>query len=195
MDRYALVVLVTLVLYKLVLIGIGFFAERLNKDNTDYFLGGRGIGPIVASISYAASSTSSWVLLGYTGFVYMAGVTAGWFVIGTMAGHILGWTVVAPRLRVLSRERNLITVTDLLALGVEGRWRGVIIVTAALAVVFSFQVYVSAQFQGAAITFNTIFGMGYAEALILGGAIVAFYTVLGGFWAVSINHTSAMARA
>jgi sodium/proline symporter len=64
------VVLATLVIYKIVLIGIGIWAARLNKNESDFFLGGQGLGPWVAGLSYAASTSSAWVLLGFSGFVY-----------------------------------------------------------------------------------------------------------------------------
>ena len=42
---YAQTVLVTLIVYKLVLIGIGFMASRRTKDESDFLLGGRSLGP------------------------------------------------------------------------------------------------------------------------------------------------------
>ncbi len=45
------IILVTLVSYKLVLVAIGLWAQRRTRDNEDYFLGGRGLGPVVAAIS------------------------------------------------------------------------------------------------------------------------------------------------
>jgi Na+(H+)/acetate symporter ActP len=63
MDANA-AVLATLVAYKLVLIGVGVWAARLNRTETDFYLGGRAMGPWVAGLSYAASTSSAWVLLG-----------------------------------------------------------------------------------------------------------------------------------
>ena len=51
------IVAATLAVYKLVLIGIGFWASKRNKDEEDFFLGGRGLGPVVAAISYSSSAS------------------------------------------------------------------------------------------------------------------------------------------
>ena len=61
MDK-ATVVIVTLVAYKLVLIAIGFWASHRTHSADDFFLGGRGLGPVVAAISYSSSASSAWTL-------------------------------------------------------------------------------------------------------------------------------------
>ena len=81
------VVIATLVVYKVVLLGIGAWASSRNRDTADYFLGGRNLGATVAGLSYAASTSSAWVLLGFSGFVYAIGVSALWMVPGIWAGY------------------------------------------------------------------------------------------------------------
>ena len=56
-------------------------------------------------------------------------------------------------------------------------------------VIFSFVFYVAAQFQGAGNTFASTFDMSMANAIIIGALIIMFYTLLGGFWAVSVTDT------
>ena len=85
------VVLITLIAYKLGLISIGVLASRFTHDETDFFLGGRKMGPWVAGLSYAASTSSAWVLLGYTGFVYDQGVSALWMVPGILGAYAVIW--------------------------------------------------------------------------------------------------------
>ena len=67
------VVLTTLIAYTITLIGIGLWAQRRTHDNADYFLGARQLGPLVAAISYAASSSSAWSLLGVSGAAFSIG--------------------------------------------------------------------------------------------------------------------------
>ena len=59
----ATVVLITLIGYKLLLVAVGVWATARNRTETDFFLGGRDLGPFVAGLSYAASTSSAWVLL------------------------------------------------------------------------------------------------------------------------------------
>ena len=48
------VVLTTLIIYKLLLIAIGLWAQRRVASEQDFFLAGRQLGPWVAAISYCA---------------------------------------------------------------------------------------------------------------------------------------------
>jgi len=45
------IVIGVLVLYQAILLGIGLWASRRTADGKDFFLAGRQIGPVVASIS------------------------------------------------------------------------------------------------------------------------------------------------
>jgi len=47
--------------------------------------------------------------------------------------------------------------------------------------------YVAAQFQGAGNTFATTFDMSMTGSIVLGAVIIMIYTLLGGFWAVSVT--------
>lgn len=60
---------------------------------------------------------------------------------------------------------------------------------ASLIIFFSFIFYVAAQFQGAGNTFAAAFEVPRTGAVLLGVTIVLIYTLLGGFWAVSLTDT------
>jgi sodium/proline symporter len=126
------IVLATLVGYKLVLIAIGLLAQRRTHDTLDFFLGGRQLGPTVAAISSAASSSSAWTLLGVSGAAYAWGLGALWIFPACVGGFVFNWMLVAPGLRTLSHETGAVTVTELLA-GPAGRpGRRAIVVVASL---------------------------------------------------------------
>ncbi|MEM6574921.1 MAG: sodium/proline symporter [Pseudomonadota bacterium] len=181
------VVLVTLVAYKILLLGIGLWAQRRTRNTEDYFLGGQQLGPFVAAISYAASSSSAWTLLGVSGAAFSLGLGAFWLLPGIVAAHIVCWFWVAPRLQARTAGGAALTLTDVLAGDAHGPWRGALAVSASLIVLFCFVFYVAAQFQGAGNTFTSNFDMDGNHALWLGAAIVLVYTLLGGFWAVSVT--------
>ena len=56
--------IITLVIYQLVLLSIGWWASKRTTDNEDFYLGGRKLGAWVAALSASASSSSAWSLLG-----------------------------------------------------------------------------------------------------------------------------------
>lgn len=179
----------TLVVYKLLMIAVGLVANRMAKDDGDYFLGGRQLGPWVAALSASASSSSVWTLLGVSGFAYGFGLAAIWLLPACVGGFALNWYVLAPALRRVAHERRAITVTELLA-GPPGteRRRAVIVVASAI-VLLSLLTYVAAQFQGAGKAFAETFDIPFEPALLLGAGIVIFYTLMGGFWAASLTDT------
>ena len=182
-------VLATLVLYQLLLLGIGWWAKYRNRDESDFFLGGRGLGPLVAAISYSSSASSAWTLLGVSGIAYLLGISAVWIAAGSFSGMLVAWFWIAPRLRRFSREQDLITMTDVLVYGCDHGMRRAIVISASVIIVFSFTFYVAAQFQAAGNTFATTFELPMGDSILIGALIIMIYTMLGGFWAVSVTDT------
>ncbi len=181
------IVTTTLVLYMSALVAVGLWASRRTNDQTDFFLGGRGLGPFVAALSYSASAASAWTLLGLSGAAWVLGVQAVWIAAGATLTMLVAWFWIAPRLMVWTRERSQITVTDFLADDARGPARTVLVGLVSLIVLISFTMYVAAQFQGAGQTFASTFGWSTEGAMVVGAGIILVYTLLGGFWAVSVT--------
>ncbi len=183
------VILVTLVAYKIILIAIGFWAQRRTNSNEDFFLGGRQLGPFVAALSYSASASSAWMLLGLSGAAFVMGLSALWIFAGVFSSMLFAWFWIAPRLMQVGHQGRFVTLTDFLLVGSAGRWRRAIAALASFVIVVSFILYVAAQFQGAGQTFSTTFGMDPDHSILIGGAVIMVYSLLGGFWAVSLTDT------
>lgn len=176
-------------LYMLVLVGVGVWASRRARSNEDFLLGGRALGPLVAGLAYAAATSSAWVLLGFTAFVANAGVSALWMVPGILAGYAAVWLWLGGWLNDAARKAGHLTALDVLAADAAGLLRAAIKTVAALMIVFCFSFYIAAQFDGAGAALAGVFGIGKAEAILLGAAVILLYTFLGGFWAVSLTDT------
>lgn len=181
--------LITLLIYSIVLFGIGFWAARRAKSQEDFLLGGRNLGPWVAGIAYAASSSSAWVLLGFSGFVYVAGPSALWMVPGIIAGYAAVWLWAGGTLQSASRDRNQLTLTDFLVEHASPRSAGLIRIVASLLIAICFSFYVAGQFQGAGIAIDDLFATGFAPGVIIGALVILAYVFLGGFLAVSLTDT------
>lgn len=184
-----LIILITLIVYITVLITLGYLGSRKTHDNTDFFIGGRTLGPIVAAMSYFSSSASAWVMLGLSGVGYATGVSALWVVPGLVLGHGFSWIWVAPRLQKLSHSEKLVTVTDLLVLNANDSSKKQIRIFTSIIIIFCFMFYVAAQLQAAGGTFSVTFGFTLSNSIMLGGLVIMSYTMLGGFWAVSLTDT------
>jgi sodium/proline symporter len=182
-------VLVTLVVYNVTLIGVGLWAKGRNRDVADYFLAGRGLGPWVAAISASASSSSAWTLLGVSGAAYAWGLPSLWLFPALVGGFILNWVWVAPRLQRLSRVEGSVTLSEVVAPASMGAMRQLILRAAALIIVFCFVFYIASQFEAAGKAFESVFGLPKQTSILIGAGIVLAYTILGGFWAVSVTDT------
>jgi len=184
-----MVVLITLVVYKVTLLAIGMWASSRTRDKTDFFLGGRGLGPFVSGLSYAASTSSAWVLLGFSGFVYAVGLSALWLIPGIWAGYAVVWLWFGPRLHRDSQEYSFLTLTDFIVGPHQGKQRALLALTATVLILFCFIFYIAAQFDASAKALTGEFDLNLTEAVIIGAVIVSLYSILGGFWAVSVTDT------
>lgn len=182
-------ILITLVAYKMVLVAIGILTRRRTRNAQDYFLGGRKLGPLVAAVSASASSSSAWTLLGVSGAAYAWGLSAVWLFPACVGGFVFNWYILAPALQRLSHRTRALTVTEILT-GPPGQpLRRVVSTVASLIVLLSLCVYVASQFQGAGKAFSETFGFSITTSILIGGGVVIFYTLIGGFWAVSLTDT------
>ena len=182
-------ILVTLIVYKVILVGIGIYAQGRTRDSTDFFLGGRKLGPLVAAVSASASSSSAWTILSVSAAAYNWGLGALWLFPSCVGGFVLNWLVLAPALNRFSHESGAVTVTEILA-GPRGRpLRGLVVWICSIVVIVSLGAYIASQFQGAGKAFEASFDVEAETAILVGAGIVVFYTLLGGFWAVSITDT------
>lgn len=183
------VLLTTLVLYNLLLIGIGFWAQSRTRDEEDFFLGGRKLGALVAAVSYSSSASSAWTLLGVSGMAFVIGLPVIWIAGGSITGMLIAWFWIAPRISAYTRKHGHITLTDLLAHGSDGTPRRRITITASLIILLSFTFYVAAQFQATGNLFSSSFDFSMTGSILIGASIILVYTLLGGFWAVSVTDT------
>jgi len=182
-------ILFTLLAYKVTLVLIGVWASRRTHDDGDFYLGGRKLGPWVAALSASASSSSAWTLLGVSGAAYAWGLSALWLFPATLMGFIINWFWVAPRLMPMSRESRSLTLTEFLAGDATHPLYPTIMRFSSIAILFSFMFYIASQFQAAGHAFASSFGLPAATSITIGAAIIVVYTLLGGFWAVSVTDT------
>ncbi len=178
-------VLVTFILYLAVMLGIGWYFYSRTRNLSDYILGGRGLNRWVAAMSAQASDMSGWLLLGLPGFAYLAGLEALWIALGLGVGTYLNWRFVARRLRDYTEASgDSITLPDYFESRFRDHTKVLRIVSAVFILVF-FMIYTSSGFVAGAKLFETVFGVSYSSALVIGVLVIIVYTFLGGFMAVS----------
>jgi sodium/proline symporter len=179
--------LIVLAIYLIAMVGIGYVYYQKTSDFADYVLGGRKLGSWTAALSAQASDMSGWLLIGLPGAAYVSGIEAAWIAIGLGLGTYVNWKVVALRLRSYTEVAgDALTLSDYF----ENRFRdntNILRLVSSIVIIVFFAVYTSAQFSAGAKLFETLMGIDYTVALLLGGAIIIAYTFLGGFMAVSFT--------
>jgi Na+/proline symporter len=170
--------------YLLLLLVVGGIAARYGRTMEGFFLADRRLGPWVTAISATASSESGWLVIGLVGEAYMWGAKAVWTACGVLLGYVANWYVVAPRLRAEAKRLGAITVPDFLALRFGDRHHALRL-AGVVVIVLCLTGYVAAQLTAAGKAFQGAFGISYQVGVLLGAAITIFYTLVGGFRAVS----------
>ncbi len=177
----------TLVVYLIVLLSIGVWAQRRVGDTADFHLAGRRLGPVVAALSASASSSSAWTLLGVSGAAYAWGLQALWLVPAVWSGFFINWVFIAPRLQPASHDNGALTLVEFLGRGADAASERRIRALGAAIILFCFTFYVASQFQAAGTAISTSLTVDTTVAIISGAAIVVVYVFLGGFWAASVT--------
>ncbi len=179
-------VLFAMLLYFIVVLTIGFvYAKRSNSSTSEYFIGGRQVGPWLTALSAEASDMSGYLLMGLPGLAYFTGASdAGWTAIGLAIGTYLNWKLVARRLRMYSvKAGNAITLPGFYSKRFHDD-KNVVSTIAALIILVFFCVYVGSCFVTCGKLFNTLFGLDYLPMMCLGAIIVFLYTLVGGYLSV-----------
>ena len=100
MTTSTICITITIVLYLAGMLWIGAHYAKKNASASDFYLGGRKLGPLVTAMSAEASDMSSYLLMGLPGLAYLTGMAdVGWTAIGLAAGTYLNWLFTARRLR------------------------------------------------------------------------------------------------
>jgi len=180
-----LVVINMFVLYIGLMMAIGVYYYRRTRNMSDYFLGNRKLGAWVTSMSAEASDMSGWMLMGVPGMAYVAGLNAGWIAVGICLGTWANWHFVAARLRRYTElAKNALTLPEFLQNRFEDE-SGILRIVPAIFILIFFIIYTSSGFVSAGRLFETVFGVPYQYAIFIGAGSVVFYTLVGGFLAVS----------
>ncbi|MCK4365648.1 MAG: sodium/proline symporter [Thermoplasmatales archaeon] len=178
------VLIIAFIVYLVILVLIGIWSSRFNKTLDDFLIAGRKLGTWPVAISAQASDMSGWLVLALPGRAFMYGVSAIWTAIACALGTLFNWSVIAKRLRRFTEKLRALTIPGFL----EDRYKDdthTIRAIATIIIAVFMVAYVSAQLVASGKILSETFGWSYHAALILGFAIITFYTLMGGFFAVA----------
>ena len=171
--------LVVIVLYMLVILGVGYYASRKVTGTEDYTIAGRRMGFPVLLGTLIGTAIGAGATVGKAGKAYDVGI-AMFFITMSYGIGLLLFSYIAPTIR----KMKIWTIPDALNLRYG---RGLTIVTA-----FVMVLAVIALFGGQLIAVGLVvvavlgdFGVTYQEAIIGAAIIMILYTIMGGLLAVA----------
>lgn len=185
MKTSTICILATIAVYLIGMLLIGFRLAKKNESSSDFYLGGRKLGPLVTAMSAEASDMSSYLLMGLPGLAYLSGMSeVGWTVIGLAIGTYLNWLFTAKRLRRYTAVTNSYTLPQFFSNRFRDK-RCILTIISALFIIIFFIPYTASGFAACGKLFSTLFGMDYLWTMILCAIVIVAYTTAGGFLAAS----------
>ena len=177
-------VVVFLVLYYVVVLGIGYWAMRrgAGDDLEGFLLGGRKVGPATTALTLQSTSMSGYMFLGAGGLGFAQGYWALWYAVGDIGGGVLNLSIIGRRMRKMSQALGALTSIEYL----EKRYPSPAIrLIGGLLTVFLLGFYVLAQFIAGGKGMALVTGIDYPFALAIAVAVILVYTFMGGYLAVA----------
>lgn len=172
-----MVILTVIIIYLLVVLGIGIWAARQVKNNADYIMGGYRMGIIPMTGTYLATFFSALSLLGGVGLIYINGIGGSWMPMTWALGSAIG-----PIIAIRYRRVRLETPTEYFAKRFgDKHLRSV----AGVFGIVGLSLNLIVQFSAMGVVWNLATGRGFTEGVIIGAVVAIIYTAMGGFFAVA----------
>jgi SSS family solute:Na+ symporter len=168
------------------MIVIGFWGMKKTFTLSDFFLGGRKIGPWVSAFAYGTTYFSAVIFIGFAGKVgWGFGLRSLWIAFGNaFGGALLAWLVLGRRTRIMTQNLDVMTMPEFLHERYGARYLKII----AALIIFVFLVpYSASVFKGLGHLFEANFHIPYDIALLIMIGITGIYLVLGGYFAVTLT--------
>jgi len=178
--------LLLLIVYFVVLVGIGLYCRKNATDVNGFVLGGRSVGPWLTAFAYGTSYFSAVVFVGYAGqFGWKYGIAATWAGIGNaIIGSLLAWVVLGRRTRIMSQHLDSATMPQFFG----KRFGSTPLKIGASVIIFIFLIpYTASLYNGLSRLFGMAFDIDYSVCIIIMAVLTAVYVIAGGYMATAIN--------
>lgn len=179
-------------LYMVMVAGVGVYVARFNRATTDYFKGGGHIPWRLSALSLFVSGFSAFMFVGAAGYTYRNGGAAVVLFSLAFPAYLLGYFVygrlwrrtrIDTPMQFLSRRYSpgttyfytlLSVVPNVLILGI---------------MIYTLCIFVSTAlgFSGQTFDLGVAEVSGFQLTLLVTGAVLVFYTMVGGLWAVMVT--------
>jgi len=173
-------VLACVLLYIVAQLGIAFWFSHRNRNEVDYLLAGRSLGPWMATFTVFATWFGAETCVGAAGEAYAHGISG---VIADPFGYSAGIVLSGLLFAGLLWKRGIVTLADLFrqryGIGVE-RLAAIIMIPGSV-------MWAAAQIRAFGQVLASASDLGLLSAITLAAAVVIAYTAIGGMWADAVT--------
>ncbi|WGD37666.1 sodium:solute symporter [Lysinibacter sp. HNR] len=165
--------------YIIGILGVGYWGMRRSASKSDYLVAGRRLGTFMYSGALSAIVLGGASTVGGIGLGYTHGLSGAWLVVAIGLGILVLSAFFAKRIVKL----KVYTVTEMLDLrygGSSGLISGLVMF------LYTLMLTVTSTLAYATI-FHVLFGMPNFWGIVLGGAVVVTYSVMGGMWSITLT--------
>jgi solute:Na+ symporter, SSS family len=174
------------VLYMFLVLGIGFYFLKRNKDADDYYVGSRKMGSVHVGLSVVATDVGGGFSIGLGGLGFIIGIAGSWMLFTGLVGAWISAVLLIPKVHPLGRELKLFTFPELFRHFYSPR----VAMAAGIISGIGYLGFTSSQIlAGAKLASATFVDLDMNSALIIMGVIAIVYTVMGGIKAVIYTDT------
>ena len=151
------------------------------KTTAEYFVAGYRLSGFLASMTYAATTYSAFMMIGLVGFAYMTGVGSLGFELAYLLSTVSLLAMLAPRVWLEARRRGWVSPSEMLSDIYGMPLLGMVIAAIYLIALIP---YISAQIIGIGSIFEGI-GSSYTLGVIVATLLVFLWIVIAGIWSVA----------
>jgi solute:Na+ symporter, SSS family len=175
-----------LVVFLAAMVLIGLWGMKKTATLSDFFLGGRTIGPWISAFAYGTTYFSAVLFIGFAGKLgWGFGLNALWIAAGNaIFGSLAAWLVLGRRTRRMSQNLECMTMPEFLHERFGGKYLK--IVSAIIIFVFLLP-YSASVFKGLGYLFQAVFHLPYEYALLIMIVITGIYMIMGGYFAITLT--------
>ena len=165
--------------YLVLMVGLGFLLSRWLKGGRDYFAGGRSIPWAVSGVSIYMTNFSAWTFTGAAAMLY----TTGWYGFLWMCLLPVGYAFAALVTAARWRRTRVISPVEYTRtrFGKETQQALGWLYSSAYILACAVQLLAISRIMGA------LLGLDVKALIVFNGAVVLAYTFLGGVWAVAMT--------
>jgi len=162
-------------------IGIALWAKA--GSTKDFYVAGGGVHPVANGMATAADWMSAASFISMAGIIAFKGSDASAYLMGWTGGYVLLAMLLAPYLRKFGK----FTVPDFVG---DRYYSNAARTVAVIAVIFVSFTYVAGQMRGVGIVFSRFLQVDVNTGVLIGMAIVFFYSVLGGMKGITYTQVA-----